>query len=65
MSGTKIKTGDLSEGRARTGQVDLETVRARLASKQGPEYWRSLEELAETPEFEEMLHRELDRKSVV
>lgn len=61
MSETKIKTGDLSEDRARTGQVDLETVRARLAGKQGPEYWRSLEELAETPAFEEMLHREFPR----
>ncbi len=39
-------------------ELDLSAIRARLASKQGPTYWRSLEELAETPEFEEMLHRE-------
>ncbi|MGH9381189.1 MAG: TAT-variant-translocated molybdopterin oxidoreductase, partial [Thermoanaerobaculia bacterium] len=45
----------------RTGQIDLATVRARLAGKQGPEYWRSLEELAGTPEFEELLHREFPR----
>ena len=37
---------------------DLEAVRARLAAGHGPEYWRSLEEIAETPEFTEFLHRE-------
>ena len=41
--------------------VDLATVRERLAERRGPEYWRSLEEVAETPEFEEMLHREFPR----
>jgi molybdopterin-containing oxidoreductase family iron-sulfur binding subunit len=30
----------------------------KLTSKQGPRFWRSLEELAETPEFLEYLHRE-------
>ncbi|MEX0776898.1 MAG: TAT-variant-translocated molybdopterin oxidoreductase [Phycisphaeraceae bacterium] len=31
--------------------VDLEALRAKLAGKQGRQYWRSLEELAQTPEF--------------
>src|SRR5919202_4090126 len=35
-----------------------EDVRERLATKRGKEFWRSLTELAETPEFEEMLHSE-------
>ena len=39
-------------------ELDLSAIRARLAAKQGPTYWRSLEELAETPEFTEFLHRE-------
>jgi MoCo/4Fe-4S cofactor protein with predicted Tat translocation signal len=39
-------------------ELDLSAIRARLASKQGPTYWRSLEELAETPEFTELIHRE-------
>jgi molybdopterin-containing oxidoreductase family iron-sulfur binding subunit len=39
-------------------RLDLDALRARLAAGHGREYWRSLEELAETPEFEEMLHRE-------
>jgi len=38
--------------------MDLEAVRARLAGKSGRAYWRSLEELAETPEFEQFLNRE-------
>jgi MoCo/4Fe-4S cofactor protein with predicted Tat translocation signal len=38
--------------------LDLKAVRKRLKGVQGQEYWRSLEELANTPEFEEMLHRE-------
>jgi MoCo/4Fe-4S cofactor protein with predicted Tat translocation signal len=38
--------------------LDLAALRKRLAGAPGPEYWRSLEELAGTPEFEEFLHRE-------
>src|ERR687883_680401 len=40
-----------------------EDVRRRLAAKQGKEYWRSLEELAATEEFEEFLHREFPRQA--
>jgi molybdopterin-containing oxidoreductase family iron-sulfur binding subunit len=38
--------------------IDLSAIRARLAGKTGPQFWRSLDELAETPEFEALLHRE-------
>ena len=38
--------------------LDIAAVRARLAGKQGRQYWRSLEELAETAEFHELLRRE-------
>jgi MoCo/4Fe-4S cofactor protein with predicted Tat translocation signal len=38
--------------------IDLSAIRARLAGKQGPAFWRSLDEVAETPEFQAMLHRE-------
>jgi MoCo/4Fe-4S cofactor protein with predicted Tat translocation signal len=38
--------------------LDLEAIRERLARGQGPEYWRGLEELAESKEFRELLHRE-------
>src|SRR5688572_20932964 len=38
--------------------IDLEALRTRLGGATGRQYWRSLEELADTPEFREMLHRE-------
>ncbi len=41
--------------------VDIKALRERLAGAEGPTYWRSLSELARTPEFEEALHRELPR----
>ena len=41
--------------------MDLAAVRAKLQSKTGKQYWRTLEELAENPEFEELLHREFPR----
>ncbi|MGH9818403.1 MAG: TAT-variant-translocated molybdopterin oxidoreductase, partial [Candidatus Acidiferrales bacterium] len=43
---------------ARNNSVDLAAIREKLANQRGPQYWRSLEELAETPEFVEYLHRE-------
>src|SRR5690242_9568721 len=38
--------------------LDLAAIRARLAGQRGQHYWRSLEELAETPEFRQMMQRE-------
>src|SRR5437660_11235377 len=38
--------------------LDLTALRARLAGQGGPRYWRSFEELAETPEFLSYLRRE-------
>ena len=38
--------------------LDLEKIRARLESAQGPLYWKSLEELAETDEFKAFLEDE-------
>jgi MoCo/4Fe-4S cofactor protein with predicted Tat translocation signal len=42
-------------------RLELDEVRERLRTKKGPEYWRSLDELAETPEFEDLLNREFPR----
>jgi molybdopterin-containing oxidoreductase family iron-sulfur binding subunit len=39
-------------------KTQLATIRARLATQQGKEYWRSLEELAESEAFQESLKRE-------
>jgi molybdopterin-containing oxidoreductase family iron-sulfur binding subunit len=37
---------------------DLAAIRERLSGARGQEYWRSLEELAGTEEFQTLLHRE-------
>src|SRR5579884_746362 len=52
-----------------TKKLDLATVREKIdaavahdkAEKTGPEYWRSLEELAGSPAFQEALHREFPK----
>ncbi len=43
--------------------IDIAAIRAKLAATKGQQYWRSLEELAGTKEFEEMLHREFPRQA--
>src|SRR5207247_4327265 len=42
---------------------DGDGLRARLEATRGREYWRSLESLAETPEFKEFLHREFPQNA--
>ena len=44
-------------------RLDLEQIRRKLASSTGPRYWRSLEELARTPGFADMLEREFPRQA--
>ena len=47
-------------------KLELAEVREKLSrAKSGPQYWRSLEELAQTDGFEEMLHREFPRHASV
>ncbi|PYR67954.1 MAG: molybdopterin oxidoreductase, partial [Acidobacteria bacterium] len=41
----------------------IEALRARLEATRGRQYWRSLESLAETPEFKEFLHREFPQNA--
>ena len=45
------------------GPLDLAAVRAKLQSKTGKQYWRTLEELAGDPQFAELLHREFPRQA--
>jgi MoCo/4Fe-4S cofactor protein with predicted Tat translocation signal len=42
---------------------DLNAVRERLAGKQGRQYWRSLEELANTEEFQRYLEKEFPHQA--
>ena len=42
-------------------KLDLPGVRALLEKSHGREYWRSLEDLAQTDEFQDLMHREFPR----
>jgi MoCo/4Fe-4S cofactor protein with predicted Tat translocation signal len=51
---------------SKKGKLDLDSLRAQINEanndgKAGPEYWRSLEELAGSPAFREALHREFPK----
>src|SRR5712691_4874752 len=48
---------------SKKGKLDLASVRLEIekAAKTGPEYWRSLEELAGSADFQEALHREFPK----
>jgi MoCo/4Fe-4S cofactor protein with predicted Tat translocation signal len=49
---------------SKKGKLDLDSLRAQIEEaneKAGPEYWRSLEELAGSPAFQEALHREFPK----
>lgn len=41
--------------------LDLAAVREKLKEKSGKQYWRTLEELADDPHFQDLLHREFPR----
>jgi MoCo/4Fe-4S cofactor protein with predicted Tat translocation signal len=56
------KRGDVCP--SKKGKLDLDSLRAEIneaSHKAGPEYWRSLEELAGSPAFQEALHREFPK----
>jgi molybdopterin-containing oxidoreductase family iron-sulfur binding subunit len=58
----KSKREDVCPGKKlELATLDLATVQQQLEQTKGPEYWRSLEELAGSPEFQEMLHREFPK----
>jgi MoCo/4Fe-4S cofactor protein with predicted Tat translocation signal len=45
-------------------RLDLAAVRARLSGVRGREYWRSLEDLARTDEFRELVEREFPQQAI-
>ena len=55
------KTGKQDVCPGKKDKLELADVQAKLSEATGPRYWRTLDELAQTPEFEEMLHREFPR----
>jgi MoCo/4Fe-4S cofactor protein with predicted Tat translocation signal len=58
VADSESKAANLTES-----TLDLAAVRAKLHSKTGQRYWRSLEELAEDPQFVELLQREFPRQA--
>src|SRR5262249_35688582 len=56
-------TDDRLDAASTRRPLDLAAVRAQLQSKTGKQYWRTLEELAGDPAFEELLHREFPRQA--
>src|SRR4029450_9144492 len=42
---------------------DIPALRSKLQGTRGRTFWRSLEEVAETPEFKEFLHREFPQNA--
>ena len=61
MDDQKTKQGGADVCPSKRKPLDLATVKAELEQTTGPEYWRSLEELAGSEEFQEMLHREFPK----
>jgi MoCo/4Fe-4S cofactor protein with predicted Tat translocation signal len=57
----KAKCGAEATAPAGPARLGVTEIRERLREKKGPEFWRSLDELAGTPEFEGMVHREFPR----
>ena len=44
-------------------RLDLASIREKLEKAKGPQYWRSLDEIAATDGFQEFLHREFPRQA--
>jgi molybdopterin-containing oxidoreductase family iron-sulfur binding subunit len=45
-------------------KLTLDAVRAKLAGQKGRRFWKNLDELASTPEFEKLMQEEFPRQSV-
>src|SRR5215472_7982737 len=52
---------DREDNTIREHRLELSEVREKLKNKSGKQYWRALEEIAEDPHFEELMHREFPR----
>src|SRR6266581_3743918 len=63
IDGQRDHNDPAGDGRLHESPMDLAAVRSKLQSKTGKQYWRTLEELAGDPQFEELLHREFPRQA--
>ncbi len=62
---TQIPSGNDNQKNVGAGRrkLTLAEVRAKLDGKTGKRYWKNLDELAETPEFQELMHEEFPRQA--
>jgi MoCo/4Fe-4S cofactor protein with predicted Tat translocation signal len=51
-------TDHMPSHRSKSASIDLDAVRAKLQQQGGARVWKSLDEAAQTPEFQDYLHRE-------
>jgi molybdopterin-containing oxidoreductase family iron-sulfur binding subunit len=63
IDGQHDRNDPAGDAKLQESSMDLAEVRAKLQSKTGKQYWRTLEELAGDPEFAELLHREFPRQA--
>ncbi|PSH04714.1 MAG: hypothetical protein CXZ00_04870 [Acidobacteria bacterium] len=56
-----LKTGNADVSQGEKKKLGLAELREQLSEVRGPQYWRTLDELAETAEFKEILHREFPK----
>src|ERR1700685_3608361 len=61
MEEKKIKQRREEVCPGKKNKLALQPARGQIAQTKGPEYWRSLEELAGSSEFQEMMHREFPK----
>ncbi len=56
---------ETNENMPEKGHLDLEAFREKVAGQGGKKYWRSLEELADTPQFQQFLEDEFPNRSTL
>ena len=57
LSSSLVRTNKIREGAA----LEAAAGQGPALQGQGPQYWRSLDQLADTPEFREWMHREFPK----
>lgn len=56
---------ELNDKHEPNGKLDLEAARKQLSGKKGRTYWRSLEEMSDTPQFQAFLEDEFPNRSTL
>jgi MoCo/4Fe-4S cofactor protein with predicted Tat translocation signal len=66
---SEIRRGEMNDGTVQVvnaiapAKMTLAEVRAKLDGKSGKRYWKSLDELADTPAFQELMQEEFPRQA--